>query len=234
MARLPRFFAKGQPLHIIQRGNNRDPVFAAEPDYLFYLDCLERAAGEHGLAIHAYVLMTNHVHLLATPSQETSVPKTLQSVGRRYVQYFNYTSRRSGSLWEGRYRSTVIDAEVYLLTCMRYIELNPVRAQSMVEHPADYPWSSYRGNALGAEDTLLAPHRLYRRMGRTPEERQSSYRQLFRGQLAKTDIDAIREATNKAWALGNDRFRAKIEALAGRRATPLPKGRPSKSAGNGV
>jgi len=230
MARLPRFFAKGQPLHIIQRGNNRDPVFAAEPDYLFYLDCLERAAGEHGLAIHAYVLMTNHVHLLATPSQETSVPKTLQSVGRRYVQYFNYTSRRSGSLWEGRYRSTVIDAEVYLLTCMRYIELNPVRAQSMVEHPADYPWSSYRGNALGAEDALLAPHRLYRRLGRTPEERQSSYRQLFRGQLAKADIDAIREATNKAWALGNDRFRAKIEALAGRRATPLPRGRPSKSA----
>ena len=184
MARLPRFFAKGQPLHIIQRGNNRDPVFAAEPDYLFYLDCLERAAGEHGLAIHAYVLMTNHVHLLATPSQETSVPKTLQSVGRRYVQYFNTTYRRSGSLWEGRYRSTVIDAEAYLLTCMRYIELNPVRAQSMVEHPADYPWSSYRGNALGAEDALLAPHELYRRLGRSAEERQSSYRQLFRGQLA--------------------------------------------------
>jgi len=234
MARLPRFFAKGQPLHIIQRGNNRDPVFAAEPDYLFYLDCLERAAGEHGLAIHAYVLMTNHVHLLATPSQETSVPKTLQSVGRRYVQYFNATSRRSGSLWEGRYRATVIDAEAYLLTCMRYIELNPVRAPSLVAHPAHYPWSSYRGNALGAEDTLLTPHRLYRRLDGTPEERQSSYRQLFRGQPAKTDIDAIREATKKAWALGNDRFRAKIEALAGRRATPLPKGRPSKSAGNAV
>ena len=232
MARLPRFFAKGQPLHIIQRGNNRDPVFAAEPDYLFYLDCLERAAGEHGLAIHAYVLMTNHVHLLATPSQETSVPKTLQSVGRRYVQYFNYTYRRSGTLWEGRYRSTVIDAEAYLLTCMRYIELNPVRAQSMVEHPADYPWSSYRGNALGAEDALLAPHELYRRLGRSAEERQSSYRQLFRGQLAKADIDAIREATNKAWALGNDRFRAKIEALAGRRATPLPKGRPANECGH--
>ena len=127
-----------------------------------------------------------------------------------------------------------IDAEAYLLTCMRYIELNPVRAQSMVEHPADYPWSSYRGNALGAEDTLLTPHRLYRRLDGTPEERQSSYRRLFRGQPAKADIDAIREATNKAWALGNDRFRAKIEALAGRRATPLPKGRPSKSAGNAV
>jgi putative transposase len=234
MARLPRFFAKGHPLHIVQRGNNRNPIFAAEPDYLFYLDCLERAAGEHGLAIHAYVLMTNHVHLLATPSNETSVPKTLQSVGRRYVQYFNYTYRRSGTLWEGRYRSTVIDAEAYLLTCMRYIELNPVRAQSMVEHPADYPWSSYRGNALGARDALLTQHELYRRLGRTIEQRQSSYRQLFRAQLAKVDIAAIREATNKAWALGNNNFRARIEVLAGRRAMPLPKGRPTKSPEKGV
>ena len=129
MARLPRFFAKGFPLHIIQRGNDRDPIFVSEPDYLFYLDCLERAAAENGLSIHAYVLMTDHVHLLATPSDETSAPRTMQSVGRRYVQYFNYTHQRSGTLWEGRYRSTVVDAEAYLLTCMRYIELNPVRAK---------------------------------------------------------------------------------------------------------
>jgi putative transposase len=229
MARLPRFFAEGETLHIIQRGNNRDPVFGAEPDYLFYLDCLERAASEHALAIHAYVLMTNHVHLLATPSHEATLPKTLQSVGRRYVQYFNYTYRRTGTLWEGRYRSTVIDSERYLLTCMRYIEMNPVRAESMAEHPADYPWSSYRANALGAQDSLLTPHELYRRLGRSVEARQSSYRQLFRTQLSKADIDAIREATNKAWALGNDRFRARIEALAGRRAAPLPRGRPPKN-----
>jgi len=229
MARLPRYFADGQPLHVIQRGNNRDPVFGAEPDYLFYLDCLERAASEHALAIHAYVLMTNHVHLLATPSHEASLPKTLQSVGRRYVQYFNYTYRRTGTLWEGRYRSTVIDSEHYLLTCMRYIETNPVRADSMAAHPADYPWSSYRANALGAQDSLLTPHELYRRLGRSVEARQSSYRQLFRTQLSEADMEAIREATNKAWALGNDRFRAKIEALAGRRAAPLPKGRPVKN-----
>jgi len=228
MARLPRFFAKGQPLHIIQRGNNRDAVFGSEPDYLFYLDCLERAAAEHGLSIHAYVLMTNHVHLLATPSDEQSVPKTLQSVGRRYVQYFNHTYRRTGTLWEGRYRATVIDAEGYLLTCMRYIELNPVRAQGMVEHPADYPWSSYRGNALGAQDSLLTPHEVYRRLGRSAEERQSAYRQLFRAQLSKADIEAIRRATNKAWALGSERFRARIEVLSGRRAAPLPKGRQAR------
>lgn len=227
MARLPRFFVKDQALHVIQRGNNRDRVFAAEPDYLFYLDCLERAASEHGLAIHAYVLMTNHVHLLATPSAESSLPKTLQSVGRRYVQYFNYANRRSGTLWEGRYRATLIDSERYLLTCMRYIELNPVRA-GMVEHPADYAWSSYRGNASGAPDALLSPHELYRRLGRARQERQSAYRQLFRGQLSQTEVDAIREATNKAWALGSDRFRARIEALSGRRAAPLPTGRPAR------
>ena len=227
MARLPRFFVPGEVLHVIQRGNNRDPVFGAEPDYLFYLDCLERAAAEHSLAIHAYVLMTNHVHLLATPAHEDSLPKTLQSVGRRYVQYFNYSYRRTGTLWEGRYRSTLIHSERYLLTTMRYIELNPVRA-GMVEHPAACPWSSYRGNALGAPDSLLTPHELYRRLGRSVEERQSGYRKLFRAQLSRSDIEAIREATNKAWALGNDRFRARIEALAGRRAAPLPKGRPTK------
>ena len=227
MARLPRFFAKGYPLHIIQRGNNREPIFGAEPDYLFYLDCLQRAAEEHGLAIHAYVLMTNHVHLLASPSDEASAPKTMQSVGRRYVQYFNFTYQRTGTLWEGRYRSTVIDAEAYLLTCMRYIELNPVRA-AMVEHPAEYPWSSCRANTLGEEDSLLTAHSIYQRLGRSENERQSAYRQLFRAHLPKADIEAIRQATNKAWALGNDRFRAKIEALGARRTGPLPKGRPTK------
>ena len=225
MARLPRFFAKGYPLHIIQRGNNREPIFGAEPDYLFYLDCLQRAADEHALAIHAYVLMTNHVHLLATPSDEASAPKTMQSVGRRYVQYFNYTYQRTGTLWEGRYRSTVVDAEAYLLSCMRYIELNPVRA-GMVEHPAEYPWSSCRANALGEADSLLSPHGIYGRLAGSDGERQLAYRQLFRTHLPKSDIESIRQATNKAWALGNDRFRARIEALGARRATPLAKGRP--------
>jgi putative transposase len=227
MARLPRSFAEGEVQHVIQRGNNREPTFAAEQDFAFYLDCLHRASTEHALVIHAYVLMTNHVHLLATPEHEHSLPKTMQSVGRRYVQHFNYTYRRSGTLWEGRYRATLVHAERFLLTCMRYIELNPVRA-GMVQRPADYPWSSYRANAQGQPDGLVTPHELYRRLARSSEERLSAYRQLFRAQISKGDLDAIRESTHKGWALGNDRFRAKVERLSGRRAAPLPRGRPVK------
>lgn len=225
MARLPRFFVPGQPLHVIQRGNNREPIFGAEEDHSFYRECLKKAAVKQGLAIHAYVLMANHVHLLATPETDTSLPRTLQSVGRRYVQHFNHTYSRTGTLWEGRYKATLIDSEVYLLTCMRYVELNPARA-GMVAHPGDYPWSSYRANAQGEADALVTPHALYRCLGRTADERQAAYRLLFRAQLAKTDVDAIREATNKSWALGNDRFRDKIELLSGRRGMPLPCGRP--------
>lgn len=169
--------------------------------------------------------MTNHVHILATPESETALPKTMQSIGRRYVQYFNHSYDRTGTLWEGRYKATLIDSEQYLLTCMRYIELNPVRA-GMVDHPGDYPWSSYHANAQGKADALLSCHSLYRRLGRDDGERQAAYRQLFRAQISKADLDAIRDATNKAWALGNSRFGAKIEALSERRAMPLPRGRP--------
>ncbi len=227
MARLPRYFVEGQPQHLIQRGNNREPIFASDEDRSFYLECLQDAAERHGCALHAHVLMTNHIHLLVTPETEHSLPKTLQSVGRRYVQYFNYAYGRTGTLWEGRYKATLIDSERYLLTCMRYIELNPVRA-GMVTHPGDYPWSSYQYNARGDENSLVTQHSLYRRLGRTVDARQSAYRQLFRSQLAKADVDAIREATNKAWVLGNDRFREKIEALSGRRASQQARGRPRK------
>jgi putative transposase len=227
MARQPRFFAPGEAQHAIQRGNNREPTFAAEEDYRFYLDCLRKAAKAHGLAVHAYALMTNHVHLLVTPDHERSLPGVLQSVGRRYVQYFNYTYRRTGTLWEGRYRATVVDSERYLLTCMRYVELNPVRA-GMVGRPIDYRWSSFAANAQGATDTLLTRHELYLRLGGSDEERQAQYRQLFRAQLSKADLEAIRDSTNKAWVLGNDRFRKRIEDLSGRRSAPLPKGRPAK------
>jgi len=227
MARLPRLFLPGQPLHVIQRGNNRDPIFAADSDYRFYLLCLQEAAEAQGLAIHAYVLMTNHVHLLVTPEAETSLSKTMQSIGRRYVQYFNHVYGRTGTLWEGRYKSTLIDSERYLLTCMRYIELNPVRA-AMVEHPGDFPWSSYRANAQGAQDVLLTSHAVYRRLGRADEDRRAVYRRLFRAQIPKADVDAIRDATNKAWALGDSRFISKIEALSERRVAPLPRGRPKQ------
>lgn len=228
MARLARYFITGQPQHIIQRGNNRDVIFADEADYTFYLECLQEAAESHALHIHAYVLMTNHVHLLASPKEETSIPKTFQSVGRRYVQYFNYTYDRTGTLWEGRYKATLIDSEHYLLTCMRYIELNPVRA-NMVRHPKDYRWSSHRYNALGKEDELITPHRLYRQLGRDEPARQSAYRQLFRSRLPQVELNNIRECTNKAWVLGSERFKNRVEKLTERRAKPKPRGRPRKT-----
>ncbi len=227
MARLPRYFVKCQAQHIIQRGNNREPIFVAVDDYPFYLECLQDAAKRYELSIHAYVLMTNHVHILASPKIKGSIPKTLQSVGRRYVQYFNYTYERTGTLWEGRYKATVIDSERYLLTCMRYIELNPVRAD-MVNHPREYPWSSYAANADGKENKLLTQHALYRQLGTNIAERQSVYRQLFRAAIGRADLEALREATNKGWVLGNDRFREKIEQLSERRTTPKPRGRPKK------
>jgi putative transposase len=210
MARLPRFVIPGQPQHVIQRGNNRQTVFGAESDYRFYLEKLEAAAVKHDCAIHAYVLMTNHVHLLVTPGTEDGIGKMMQMLGRYYVQYYNYCYQRTGTLWEGRYKATLIDSEGYLLTCMRYIELNPVRAKDLVGHPADYPWSSYRCNALGQEDRLVRPHLEYRRLAKTPQERQAAYRYLFRTRIAEKALEEIREATNKAWILGSERFKRRM------------------------
>jgi len=230
MARLPRYVIPGQPQHIIQRGNNRQLIFSAEADYQFFRDALVEAANKHGLAIHAYVWMTNHVHLLATPEFDDSISKTFQSVGRRYVQYFNYTYKRSGTLWEGRYRATVVDSERYLLTLMRYIELNPVRA-GMVAMPQDYPWSSYRRNALvegGPNADWLTPHEEYTRLGLDDMARQKAYQALFASAVDQGDLAEIRDCTHKGWALGSERFRDAIEALGQRRATSKGVGRPRK------
>lgn len=233
MARLPRYVIPGQPQHIIQRGNNRQTIFAAEADYQFFRDALIEASDKYGLVIHAYVWMTNHIHLLATPNYDDSISKVFQSVGRKYVQYFNYTYKRSGTLWEGRYRATVVDRELYLLTLMRYIELNPVRA-GMMAHPRDYPWSSYAFNAqgeVGLNSSWLIHHEEYVRLGRNAADRQGAYRQLFRAAISGVDLKAIRESTHKGWALGSDRFKAQIEALSQRRATSKGVGRPRKEAG---
>ncbi len=236
MARLPRYVIPGQPQHIIQRGNNRQPIFAADGDYQFFRDCLVEAAGRFGLAIHAYVWMTNHIHLLATPTYKDSISKTFQSAGRKYVQYFNFTYRRSGTLWEGRYRATVVDTELYLLKLMRYIELNPVRA-GMVVHPRDYLWSSHRRYAYGEEglnQNWLIPHDEYQRLDRQEVARREAYRALFRTELDPADLTAIRESAHKGWALGNERFRKMIEDLGSRRAAPAAKGRPRTRGENGV
>jgi len=228
MARLPRFVIPGQPQHVIQRGNNREVIFIADDDYQFYLEGLQDACKKYQCDVHAYVLMTNHVHLLMTPHTENGISKVMQSLGRRYVQYFNYTYERTGTLWEGRYKATLIDSESYLLTCSRYIELNPVRAQ-MTKHPSEYPWSSYRYNALGKEDPLITPHLLYKRLGKSVDERKKSYRQLFRTRIADMTLEEIRQATNKAWVLGNDRFKKKVEKLTARQTMPKARGGDRKS-----
>ena len=228
MARLPRFVLPGQPQHVIQRGNNRQEIFCTEQDYQFYLEKLKQAADKHGCIFHAYVLMTNHVHLLVTPEIEHGIGKMMQMLGRYYVQYFNYSYQRTGTLWEGRYKATLIDSTNYLLTCMRYIELNPVRA-GMVEHPSEYPWSSYHINALGYTNELVCPHKEYLKLGSSVGERQSAYRQLFRSRIQDKTLDDIRSATNKAWALGDDRFKRRIQQQLDRQLTPKARGGDRKS-----
>lgn len=223
MARLPRYAVSGQPQHVIQRSTDCSALFAADTDYCFFLDCLKTACDRYGCHVHAYVLMTNHVHLLMTPKLEVGIGKVMQSVGRRYVRHFNLIHRRTGTLWEGRYKATLVDTERYLLTCYRYIELNPVRA-GLVEHPSQYRWSSYCANALGQPDPLVTVHELYRGLGTDSESRQLSYRELFLEQIDDFTLCDIRSATNKGWALGNDRFRGDISRLLNRRARPLPKG----------
>ena len=223
MARQPRFVLPGHPQHVIQRGNNRQPTFFADEDYRFYLNCLQDAVQRYHCAVHAYVLMTNHVHLLISPSNIEGISRTLQHVGRRYVRYINYTYHRSGTLWEGRYKATLVDSEQYLLTCYRYIELNPVRA-NMVSHPGDYPWSSYAAHALGKLNPLVQDHALYLALGETPSARQRAYLDLFNGHIDEKALDDIRQSTNKGWVLGDSKFKADIEATLKRRVTPLPKG----------
>ncbi len=223
MARLPRLYLPGCPQHVIQRGNNREACFYDEADYKAYLFYLKDAAAKYNVAIHAFVLMTNHVHLLVTPGDEKGVGRMMQAQGRRFVQYFNFTHDRTGTLWEGRYKSTLVDSDSYLLTVYRYIELNPVRAD-MVSHASEYPWSSYQGNAEGKPIQLLTPHALYQKLGGTDKDRQRAYRSLFRGRMAERDLTAIREATNRAWVLGCDHFKSQVEAKTGRRSTPLGRG----------
>ena len=230
MARLPRFVLPGQPQHVIQRGNNRQDIFRADCDYEFFLEKLSDAANKHQCDIHAYVLMTNHVHLLVTPHTEDGIGKMMQMLGRYYVQYFNSRYQRTGTLWEGRYRATLIDTEQYLLTCMRYIELNPVRAKGMVKRPEKYPWSSYRFNALGQLDALVTLHREYKRLAKTDAGRQSEYRQLCHARIPEATLETIREATNKAWVLGGERFKKKIEKKLSRQISSAGQGGDRKSA----
>jgi putative transposase len=229
MPRRPRLTLPSVPLHLIQRGNNRQACFVADEDHHFYLDWLGEYANKAGVRLHAYVLMTNHVHLLVSAERGGAPGDMMKALGQRYVQYFNKTYRRSGTLWEGRYRSCPTQAETYLLACQRYIELNPVRA-AMVEHPADYRWSSYRANAQGEANPLVTPHNLYQALGPAPEARQSAYRELFRHELEPGMVDRIRQATNGNYALGSALFGEQIETALKQRAMPGKAGRPRKAA----
>lgn len=195
MPRPRRVVLPSVPLHIIQRGNNRIPCFASRGDYLVYLDMLRECAFDCACALHAYVLMTNHVHLLLSPARDDSASMMMQRLGRRYVGYFNRRHGRTGTLWEGRFRSSLVLDERYLMICHRYIELNPIRA-GMADAPSDYPWSSHAANAFGQQNMLLTPHSVYMRLGSDLATRQSAYRDLFREALSDETLDQLRQAGN--------------------------------------
>ena len=226
MPRRARLSISGIPWHIIQRGNNRSVCFHAEEDYQFYLHFLQEFSVKFGCAIHACVLMTNHVHLLLTPQKPDSASLLMKHLGQRYVQYINRTYKRSGTLWEGRFRSCLTQSEDYVLACYRYIELNPVRA-GMVNQPKDYRWSSYHTNALSKASNLITPHEEYLRIGRDQQTRLENYRALFKAHLDEEIVGQIRNATNGNFALGGERFQKEIETALGRRARRGKSGRPS-------
>ena len=233
MARKPRFTLPGVPQHVIQRGHNREPCFYSESDHLRYLDNLKEAAERNSVAIHAYVLMTNHVHLLVTPGQPHGISHMMQDTGRKYVRYINHTYKRTGTLWEGRYKASLVDSEAYLLTCMRYIEMNPVRA-NMVEHPGDYRWSSYHSNAGAHQGSMLEAHPVYKRLGLSLEQQQYAYRELFRKDLDKEVLHVIREVLNQELVLGREDFKDKIERMTQRQTRAGVSGRPKIEDGGAI
>lgn len=227
MPRKPRFFLPGVPVHVVQRGHNREPVFFDTPDYQTYMHWLQEAAKRYQCDIHAYVLMTNHVHLLVTPQNKNGVSLMMQYVGRHYVPYVHHTYGTSGTIWEGRYKASLIQDEQYLLTCMRYIELNPVRA-GMVKSPGAYRWSSYSANGLGKHNDLIHEHALYKAMGRTAAARLQAYRDLFKAHVDEGVLSDIRASWQTGTPLGNDHFKEKVEAKLKCKVGQARRGRPAK------
>lgn len=228
MPRRPRFDITDIPQHVIQRGNNRQPCFLAESDYRRYLDFLSDACETHGCNLHAYVLMTNHVHLLVTPTRLRALGKMMQSLGRRYVKRFNKIHQRTGTLWEGRYKASLVSSDEYLLTCYRYIELNPVRA-GIVSKPQDYRWSSYRHNALGLFDSLIVEHETYLSLGAEGRARHGNYRNLFASEIGENTLSDIRNCANGDLVFGNESFKDQIELVLDRKSRIGKAGRPRKS-----
>lgn len=231
MPRKPRFFVPDVPVHIIVRGNSRKVIFAEDDDYHKYLECLIEAVEKYQCRIHAYVLMTNHVHLLVSAGESENLSKLPQHVGRKYVPYFNRKYGCSGTLWEGRFKASCVDSEGYLLSCYRYIELNPVRAK-MVGLPEEYKWSSYAANALGEDDPLVTPHPLLLALSEDRRERLRIYRNGFKDVLDGSIVNEIRTSVQTGTPLGNENFKAEIEKLLDVKVGQARRGRPGRITGN--
>lgn len=225
MPRKRRFYQPGVPVHVFQRGHNKAAVFFDDQDYLAYLRFLKSSADALGCVVHAYVLMTNHVHLLVTPTAANDISLLFQAIGRHFVPYINKTYQRQGSLWEGRHKGHILESEDYFLICMRYIEMNPVRA-GMVEHPAQYRWSSYAANAQGIDNAIIRPHGVYLSLGKSPEARQAAYRELFESTIDPGELDLIRASLHSGTPLGNDGFKQQIETVVGGTVGFSQRGRP--------
>ena len=232
MPRRARMYLPDFPYHIVQRGNNREACFIELENYHYYLELWKEASSRYGVSVHAYCLMTNHVHILATPQEKTSISNTMKVVGSRYAQYINKKYKRTGTLWEGRHRSSLVQTEKYFLTCCRYIELNPVTA-NMVKRPEEYKWSSYGSNAWG-DDSWLLQHEEYKRLGATREQRCQNYRMLFKGHVEPADIDLIRKAAHYCQPVGDDRFKEMIEKKYGVKMGLTRRGRPKVTDDFGV
>lgn len=229
MARLPRLVVPAQPHHIIQRGHDKQTIFRDTADHVAFLDWLKEGARRFKVAIHAYVLMPDHVHVLATPADSEGLARMMQWVGRYYVPYFNQKYQRSGTLWQGRYKATVVEPGSYLLRCSHYIESNPVR-NGLVMSPGDYPWSSYLHHVGAKPDPLITDHPVYWALGNTPFDREIAYKLAAEQSLSRAEIDAISQATLKGWALGAEAFKAALEKQGSRRLSPAKRGRPARKA----
>ena len=222
MARQPRLDLPGIPQHIVQRGNNRLPCFLDDADRACYRQLLREALLATGCQLHAYVLMDNHVHLLATPPEQGAAGRMMQLLGRRYVGHFNARHGRTGTLWEGRYKACLVDGADYLLRCARYIDLNPVRAR-MTDAPAGFRWSSCAGLCGVRDDPLLTPHAVQRALG------GEGYRLMLGEAISDDDLAAIRAYLQQQRAYGRDDFRAMVEAKTQRFASVRPAHRPASS-----
>jgi putative transposase len=228
MARLPRLVIPDQPHHVIQRGNDRQLIFRDAEDYQRFLGWLKDSAKEFGVAIHAYVLMPNHLHLLASPATHNGLAQMMQRVGRYYVPWFNHKYERYGGLFQGRFRTSLIDSDRYFMLCSRYIELNPVRAR-LTTTPLDYPWSSYPHHAGVRPDSLVTDHALYWSLGNTPFQREASYIELTQQALTSDELNRINLAVLKGWPLGSEQFKEELQNKAKRQVLPAKRGRPFKA-----